>query len=106
MFKDTGEPVSIAGVFDSFAAWLMQVIVLDPVSSDVSPVTRVHVMLSCRNSSRGGTLGDGRGWPSPNATAGSRRPNERIHLPTAAKETRTSHEPPSYSDNGRKALGK
>lgn len=67
---------------------------LDALSSLAEP--RVHVVISGRNSTGGGVLGGGRDCPWPKATTGSIRPNERIQLPTAANETRTSHEPPSY----------
>jgi hypothetical protein len=101
-FNPIGASPSLTGVLSRSAACRITVIFLRAPGSPSSSSLRHSrdVTSSAAISGSCGIFRRGYGTPLPNPTCGSRVPNERIHCPTPARETRTSQDPPSWSVAG------
>ncbi len=91
-----GASPSLTGVSERTAACLIALrIDSEPLAWSFFPPVGRTIVVKAAISGAWGIVQGGNGSPRPNATTGSSVPNERIHCPTAARETRTSQEPPS-----------
>lgn len=95
LLRIIGASPSLTGVSDRIAECLIApTIDFDCLSPSSPPQDRTEVDNAAISGAWGNVRG-GKESASPKATEGLSLPKERIHSPTAAKETRTSQDPPS-----------